>query len=234
MHAYGYVRSGPGDEDQAEQLSAITSFCMERRIELQRVFQDDGPSGSKPFTERPGGMLLLEAAKATPVNCLVVYEISRLGRSTMDTLNVILNILERPKEKEGLGLQLLSVKDEFMNNTEPTYRTQLLKVLSWFAEQERRRIRERQEAAWREGKQKGRPREIEPEELIDYVKKYPGLTMSALTKVMNADRERAGKRRLGYSTVRMLAKKLGLKWRLMVPRAEQSQGLNADGKKLNR
>ncbi|MEM0118342.1 MAG: recombinase family protein [Conexivisphaerales archaeon] len=207
----------PADESEEVQLQELTSFCREKRIELEMVFVDDYEASFEPFLRRPAAYKLTEVAKVRPVNYLVVYELSRLGRTPLDTLSVLLNIVEKPRERDGLGLQVLSVREEFMNITDPSERDKLIRIINWFSEQERRRIKERQEAAWKLGKQKGRPRQIEPEELLGYIKKYPGLSMSAITKLMNEDRERAGKKRLGYSTVRMLAKRLGVRWRLMLP-----------------
>jgi DNA invertase Pin-like site-specific DNA recombinase len=217
MHAYGYTVLNPYDESEEEQVKALNDFCREKRIELEMVFVDDYQSSFEPFAERPAASKLIELAKIRPVNYLVVYELGRLGISPLDTLNVVLNVIERPRERQGLGLQVLSVKEDFMNLADPNERDKLIRVVSWFSEQERRRIRERQEVAWKQGKQKGRPREVEPEELLDYIKRYPGLSMSAIARIMNEDRERAGKRRLGYSTIRLLAKKIGVRWRLMIP-----------------
>jgi|GEM_PF-1127058 DNA invertase Pin-like site-specific DNA recombinase len=217
MHAYGYTVLNPSDESEEEQVKALNSFCREKRIELEMVFVDDYQSSFEPFTERPAACKLIELVKVRPVNYLVVYELGRLGITPLDTLNVVLNVIEKPRERQGLGLEVLSVREDFMNLADPNERDKLIRVINWFSEQERRRIRERQEVAWKQGKQKGRPREVEPEELLDYIKRYPGLSMSAIARIMNEDRERAGKRRLGYSTVRMLAKRLGVRWRLMIP-----------------
>jgi len=217
MHAYGYTVLHPSDESEENLIVALSSFCREKRIELEMVFLDDYQSSFEPFTKRPAACKLMELAKVRPVNYLVVYELGRLGRTPLDTLNVILNVIEKPRDKGGLGLQVQSVKEEFMNLSDQSERDKLLRVIYWFSEQQRKKIKERQEIAWKQGKQKGRPKEIEPEELLDYIKRYPGLSMSAITRIMNKDREREGKRRLGYSTIRTLAKRMGVRWRLMIP-----------------
>lgn len=216
MHAYGYSILDPVDADGVKQMLAITSFCRDRKIELEMVFMDDYESSFENFFRRPAASKLIEVAKVKPVNYLVVYELSRLGRTPLDTLNVVTTLADT-HDRSMPKLQILSVKEEFMNLADPSERDKLIKVIKWFSEQERKRIKERQQIAWNKGKQKGRPRLIDAEELIEYVKKYPGLSMAGIVRIINGDRIREGKKPLGYSTIRNLAKKVGVRWRLILP-----------------
>lgn len=217
MHAYGYFALSAADESEERKVADLTRFCNEKRIELEMVFVDSYDALDIPFPERPAASHLLKVAKVRPVTYLVVYELAEVGRTPLDTLNVVLNLIEKPREKDGLGLQILSVNEEFMNLTDPSEREKLLRVIDWFRHHERKKIRERQLAAWKEGKQKGRPRQLDPEELKEYFRMYPGLSVSAITRIINEERERMGKKKVGYTTIRMLAKRIGVKWRLMIP-----------------
>ena len=67
----------------------------------------DKVSGSKPFRERDGGKKIIELVESGEVKELVVEELSRLGRNTLDTIKTSkyldshnVNIVVR-----GLGLQ---------------------------------------------------------------------------------------------------------------------------------
>ena len=66
-------------------------------------------------------------------------------------------------------------------------RGNIRRLLSWVAEFERKRIRERQEEAWRQGKQRGRPPKVKDEVLLKYLKKYKGLSKKDIWKIMRQD-----------------------------------------------
>jgi len=70
---------------------------------------------------------------------------------------------------------------------DPNIRKLILSIFAWVAEFERQRIRERQEEAWRQGKQKGRPPKASLEVIKQYLKKYPNLTLKDIWKIMKAD-----------------------------------------------
>ncbi|MDR5676273.1 MAG: recombinase family protein, partial [Armatimonadota bacterium] len=106
-------------------------------------------------------------------------------------------------------VRVLSVREEFLQTLDEGVRKLLLSILAWVAEQERRRIRERQEAAWAAGKQKGRPRKLKDETIEKYLKRYPMLPLTAIQALI-AQQEgisvhyetlRKAVRRLGYARV---------------------------------
>lgn len=68
----------------------------------------------------------------------------------LDTLNTVI-------ELENRGYKVITVKEEWLQTLDDNIRKLVLSILSWVAEFERKRIRERQEEAWRMGKQKGSP-----------------------------------------------------------------------------
>jgi len=118
--------------------------------------------------------------KTNKVDAIIVFAIDRLGRNMEDTVNTI-------KELEMQGVRVISVKEDFLQTMNPEIRKLILSILSWFAEFERNRIRERQLAAWEAGKQKGRPPKLTDATLKKYLKKYPDLTIRSLWKIMKAD-----------------------------------------------
>lgn len=216
VQAFGYTIKTAFQDGSPDQLVSVSEYCRARGIELKYVFSDMEVETTRPFVKRPAAKQLLQKARQEHPDCLVVSEITILGKSTLDSISAVLRVFEQPRSRKGLGIKVLSVKEDFMEPNNEHARNAALKVMDWVLTEERKRLRERQEQAWTEGKQKGRPKLITKEELISYMKKHPGLSMTALTKLLNSEREKRGERRVGYSTVRTLAKKSGIRWRLMV------------------
>jgi DNA invertase Pin-like site-specific DNA recombinase len=82
------------------------------------------------------------------------------------------------------------VKEEFLQTPDPTIRKLLLSFFSWVAEFERKRIRERQEEAWNQGKQKGRPTKVKDQIILKYYNEYVakrGLSIADMQKIMKYD-----------------------------------------------
>ncbi|MEM4593111.1 MAG: recombinase family protein [Thermofilum sp.] len=196
MKAFGYIRVSTRDQDEDVQRRAIEEFARSRGIEVLGFYVDK-VSGASAFRERPEGSRLVKDLEAERVDAVVVWSIDRLGRSMIDTLNTVI-------ELENRGIRVLSVKEEWLQTLDENVRKLLLSVLAWFAEFERKRIRERQLEAWSQGKQKGRPRKLRPEAVERYLKKYNTLPLSSILKIMRADGIN-----VSYSTLRNYVKELG-------------------------
>ncbi|MEM1898952.1 MAG: recombinase family protein [Zestosphaera sp.] len=140
---------------------------------------------------------MVKDLEAERVDTVVVGSVDRLGRSTIDTLNTVIELGNK-------GIRVLSVKEEWLQTLDENVRKLLLSVLAWFAEFERKRIRGRQLEAWSLGKQKGGPRKLKPEVVERYLKKYNTLPLSSILKIMRADGIN-----VSYSTLRNYVKELG-------------------------
>jgi site-specific DNA recombinase len=68
------------------------------------VYRDDGISGTKDASKRPGLQCLLEDAKAGVINVVIILDLSRLGRKT----RLVLNLVE---ELTSYGVSLISCKE---------------------------------------------------------------------------------------------------------------------------
>ncbi|MCC5989968.1 MAG: recombinase family protein [Thermosphaera sp.] len=183
MRCVAYVRVSTKEQDEDIQRGAIEDFAPKRGIEIVKWYVDKGESGAKPFNERPGANALLGELSNNGAECVVAWSIDRLGRSMLDTMNVVLDLERR-------GIRVITVKEEFLQTLDPNIRKLILSILAWVAEYERRRIRERQEEAWRQGKTKGRPRKISDEEIIKYYKTYVierGISIRDAWKIMLGD-----------------------------------------------
>ena len=208
MKAIAYIRVSTKEQDEHIQRRAIEEFCKSRGNSIVKWYIDKGESGAKPFKDRPGAKQLLEELDVVKPDCIIAWSLDRLGRTMLDTLNTIL-------ELENRGYKVITVKEEWLQSLNDNIRKLILSILSWVAEFERKRIRERQEEAWRQGKQKGRPPKIREEELEHYLNKYPTLSLRAITDLINGERRRKGLPEVSYYTVYAKAKKLGYRRKII-------------------
>lgn len=180
MKAVAYVRVSTREQDENIQRQAIEEFARQREVEILGWFVDKGVSGAKPFKEREGAQALLGYIKNNHVDAVIVFALDRLGRSMVDTINTI-------QELERQGIKVVSVKEDFLQTMDDNIRKLILSILSWVAEFERKRLRERQLSAWEAGKQRGRPPKVSDQTLKRYLKKYPDMPIKSLWKIMKAD-----------------------------------------------
>ena len=207
MRAVAYIRVSTKEQDEEVQRKAIMDFARKRNLKILKYYIDKGESGATVFKERPSAKQLLEELDKLKPECIVAWSLDRLGRTMLDTLNTVL-------ELEKQGYKVVTIKEEWLQTLDDNIRKLILSILAWVAEFERKRIRERQEEAWRQGKQKGRPPKLREEELEQYLKRYPTLNLRAITDLINADRRRKGLPEVSYYTVYKKAKKLGYRRRL--------------------
>jgi len=182
MRGVAYIRVSTKEQDENIQRKEIEQFAKNRGIEIVKWFIDKGESGSKAFKDRPAAKELLKFLENEKVDVIVTFAIDRLGRTMLDTLNTILNF-------EKQGIKVISIKEEWLQHLDSNIRKLILSILSWAAEFELKRRRERQEAAWRAGKQKGRPPKLPLQVYERYIKKYwnKGLSLRAIWRIMMAE-----------------------------------------------
>ena len=150
QRAVGYIRVST--EGQAvdgvsldSQRSRIEAWCLANEFELAGVFVDAGISGSRA-DNRPE----LQAALTAVAQCkgaLIVYSLSRLARSTKDTIAISDRI-----SKAGADLVSLSEKID----TTTAAGKMVFQMLAVLAEFERNQISERTSAAMAHMREQGR------------------------------------------------------------------------------
>ena len=92
MPHFAYLRVSRDTQDVEKQRHGIVRYCAEKNIE-DIVFFEDEVSGTKDWRERKLGNII--TAIATSGDVLVFSEISRIGRSTLQVLEVLQLCLER-------------------------------------------------------------------------------------------------------------------------------------------
>lgn len=203
MNVIGYVRVSTKEQDEGNQIAEINKFCEKNNYKLIKIVVDK-VSGAVEFKKREAYNEIENIIKNNNINAIICWSIDRIGRNMLDTLNTIL-------EFENRGIKVISIKEEFLQTLDENLRKLILSIFAWFAEFERKRIRERQMLAWQSGKQKGRPKKISDEEISSYFLKYKDkLSLLAILKIINADRESEGKEKISYATFYLRLKKLKL------------------------
>ena len=179
MKAVAYIRVSTKEQDENVQRAEIEKFAKQRGIEILEWYIDKGESGAKPFKDRPEANRLLQELDTIKPEAIIVFAIDRVGRTMLDTVQTILELEER-------HISVISIKEEWLQTLDSNIRKLILSILSWVAEFERRRIRERQLSAWESGKQKGRPKKVPDSTVEHYLKRYgkAGLSLRAIWKIM--------------------------------------------------
>jgi len=147
-----YVRVSTSHQTVANQEKQLIKFAKSREWEIVKVYKDEGMSGDK--TDRPAFLEMINDAKSAQFDCLLVFQLSRLGRS----LNHIVSIIAELNEAK-VGVYCLSEHISTMDDN--PYAKVTLAIFAALAEVELGLIRERVRAgvkrAQDNGVQFGRP-----------------------------------------------------------------------------
>ena len=145
-----YYRVSTQDQSVDMQRRDIRTYCEGRGLSLGQEYSDEGISGAK--SSRPGLDALLRDVRRRRVSTVVVWSLSRLGRSLKNLLAIV-------EEFETCGVTLISLKEGWDLGT-PTGRM-IFQIMGALAEWEREQIRERVKsglkAARARGSRLGRP-----------------------------------------------------------------------------
>jgi len=149
----GYIRVSTVDQDTGKNEAAILKYANDRNFGKVEIISEK-VSGMKSWKKRK----LNDVVQSLTTNdILIVPELSRLGRSLVNVLDV-LNIL---KEKD---VKVFSVKENFQLNGDDMQSKMMSTLLTLFAEIERdlisARTKEGLAAARAKGKLLGRPKGI--------------------------------------------------------------------------
>lgn len=81
-------RVSTASQDYERQVSELTDFCQRADWQIMRVFANK-VSGKLPVEQRPELLEMLDYVRSNQIRRVVVLEISRLGRNTLEALKVI-------------------------------------------------------------------------------------------------------------------------------------------------
>jgi DNA invertase Pin-like site-specific DNA recombinase len=147
-YALAYLRVSTEEQTVLNQKMALQKWSYEHDYQILDFFEDSAISGKIPAIDRYGFRDLLELVKTAAVDAVLVYELSRVGRTFWDTLDAVKTI------EEYAPLISCSPRESFLQTTEPSIRKLMIGILTWVAEREREMLARAKEG----GKGIGRPR----------------------------------------------------------------------------
>jgi DNA invertase Pin-like site-specific DNA recombinase len=150
MTVWAYYRVSTDKQDYNSQKLGVLDYCDKNGLTIEKEVVDDGVSGCIKAKDRNLNKIIKNGNKG---DWLIVSELSRLGRSTIDVLETC-----RIFGKKGINVYL--VKQSIKLDESPMGKM-ILAILSAFAEMERdlmiQRSKEGIERARQQGKHLGRP-----------------------------------------------------------------------------
>ncbi|MGC2428550.1 MAG: recombinase family protein [Nitrososphaeraceae archaeon] len=154
-YTLGYLRVSTEEQTVLNQKMALQKWADEQGCLILDFFEDSAVSGKIPAVKRTGFQNMIEIVKSAAVDAILVYELSRVGRTFWDTLDAIKAI------EEYAPLISCSPKESFLQTTEPGVRKLMIGILTWVAERERemlvQRTKDGMSRARASGKGIGRP-----------------------------------------------------------------------------
>jgi putative DNA-invertase from lambdoid prophage Rac len=150
LYAIAYVRVSTEEQTVLNQKMAMDTWASEHGYQVIYYFEDSAVSGKIPAIKRKSFQDMLELIKECPIDAVLVYELSRVGRTFWDTLDAIKTI------EEYAPLISCSPRETFLQSTEPGVRKLMLGILTWVAEREREMLVQRTKDGMRRAKESGR------------------------------------------------------------------------------
>ncbi len=157
-YAFAYLRVSTEEQTVQNQKLALEKWAQDNHFQILDFFEDSAVSGRIPATQRQGFRDLVEIAKTAQVDAVLVYELSRVGRTFWDTLDAIKAI------EQYAPLLSCSPRESFLQTTELSVRKLMIGILTWVAERERemlvQRTKDGMERARAAGRGIGRPQKL--------------------------------------------------------------------------
>ena len=158
LYAFGYLRVSTEEQTILNQRIAIKKWASDNDYEILEFFEDASVSGKVAAINRPAFREMLEIVRDEQVDAVIVYELSRVGRTFWETLDAIKAI------EQYAPLISCSAKEVFLQTTDPSIRKLLIGILTWVAEREReiliQRTKDGMIRAKISGKMIGRPKKF--------------------------------------------------------------------------
>ncbi|AIC14682.1 recombinase family protein [Nitrososphaera viennensis] len=157
-YAFAYLRVSTEEQTVQNQKLALEKWANDNNFQILDFFEDSAVSGRVPAIQRRGFSDLIEMVKTAQVDAVLVYELSRVGRTFWDTLDAIKAI------EQYAPLLSCSPRESFLQTTEPSVRKLMIGILTWVAERERemlvQRTKDGMERARAAGRSIGRPQKV--------------------------------------------------------------------------
>jgi putative DNA-invertase from lambdoid prophage Rac len=172
-YAVAYLRVSTEEQTVQNQKIALEKWAKINGYLILDYFEDPAISGKVPATQRRGFQEMVELIKVAGVDAVLVYELSRVGRTFWDTLDAIKAV------EHYASLISCSPRESFLQTTEASIRKLMIGILTWAAERERellvQRTKDGMHRARAAGKGIGRPQKtVDKDKLITLLaENYP-------------------------------------------------------------
>ena len=197
MRIIGYIRVSTDKQDIEKQRHLLLDYAQRNHLLVNEFIHAEAPSRKDAKNRRIDELL----TKLIKGDTLLVAELSRLGRSMLETLNII-------NELSQNGVSIVFIRQPELS-TIGTHTKLLLAIYSYFAEVEREYISMRTKqglaAARAKGKLLGRPKGSRSKNRIldpyrEQIKEYlqMDLNLASIMKIVNNQLERA----ISYNTLK--------------------------------
>ncbi len=157
-YAFAYLRVSTEEQSILNQRLAMQKWADNHDFQILEYFEDSAVSGKIPAVKRKGFVDMLSIVKNESVDAILIYELSRVGRTFWDTLDAIKAI------EAYVPLISCSPRESFLQMTEPSVRKLMIGILTWVAEREREMLVQRTKdglsRAKSVGKIVGRPKKV--------------------------------------------------------------------------
>ncbi len=157
-YSFGYLRVSTDEQTVLNQKVVIEKWAGDNDYKILDFFEDSAVSGKIPAVNRPAFSEMMDLVRTDKVDSVLVYELSRVGRTFWETLDAIKSI------EEFSPLVSCSPKELFLQTTDPSVRKLMIGILTWVAEREREMLIQRTKdgmvRAKISGKNIGRPKKI--------------------------------------------------------------------------
>jgi putative DNA-invertase from lambdoid prophage Rac len=168
LYAFGYLRVSTEEQTVLNQKIAIRQWADNNNYEILDFFEDASISGKVAAIRRPGFNEMMDFVKELHVDAVIVYELSRVGRTFWETLDAVKTV------EQFAPLISCSPKESFLQTTDTSIRKLMIGILTWVAEREReiliQRTKDGMVRAKQFGKRIGRPKKtLDKDELIVFL-----------------------------------------------------------------
>ena len=177
-----YVRVSTKDQSVGMQLNDLERYSKERGLNIFKVYEDNGVSGTKET--RPALGQLMDDARKRKFNDVLVWRFDRFARSTKHLVNALY-------EFRNLGIDFISYQENI--DTSSPLGEAIFTIISAMSKLERDIIAERVKGGLRKaranGKRLGRPEsEVDTDKIVEYKKQ--GKSIREIAKEMGIHRSK--------------------------------------------
>lgn len=177
-----YARTSTKKQTIETQIAEAREFAIKMGWEVVEVYADKGRSGNSK--KKPEFDRMMKDAKAKRFDMVLVFQLSRFGRSITQVLNSV-------QELEAAKVSFYSLKEGIRTDDQNPYAKLILSLFAALAEIELQLIRERVsagvEAAQERGAQFGRKRKLTDQEIASahLLMQDEGLSLRKAAKMLN-------------------------------------------------